>query len=73
MRRVSGWFGVDLGERRVGENASMIVWDGDPLKVTSAPIAMYLEGESLSLDSRMTALRDRYNPATQDDRPYKYR
>ncbi len=67
------WFGVDLGERRVGTDASMVVWDGDPLEVTSAPIAMYLDGREISLESRMTALRDRYSPVADDDRPYKYR
>ncbi|MEM7728042.1 MAG: amidohydrolase [Pseudomonadota bacterium] len=69
----AGWFGIDLGERRVGAPASLVVWDGDPLEVTSAPIAAYLDGETVSLDSRMKALRDRYNPARSDDRPSKYR
>lgn len=67
------WFGIDLGDMSVGSPASLVVWDGDPLEATSAPVAMYKDGEALSLNSRMTALRDRYNPSTQDDRPYKYR
>jgi imidazolonepropionase-like amidohydrolase len=67
------WFGVDLGLMRAGSAASLVVWDGDPLEASSAPIAMYKDGEALSLESRMTALRDRYNPTTDDDRPYKYR
>ncbi|MGB6318535.1 MAG: amidohydrolase, partial [Litorimonas sp.] len=69
----ASWFGVDLGERRVGADATMVVWDGDPLEVTSAPIALYMDGDEVTLSSRMTALRDRYNPALEDDRPYKYR
>lgn len=67
------WFGIDLGTMDVGSPASLVVWDGDPLEATSAPLAMYRDGESLSLESRMTALRDRYNPSIEDDRPYKYR
>ncbi|MGJ8559583.1 MAG: amidohydrolase family protein [Litorimonas sp.] len=67
------WFGIDLGDMDVGSPASLIVWDGDPLEATSAPVAIYRNGEALSLESRMTALRDRYNPTSEDDRPYKYR
>lgn len=67
------WFGIDLGTMDVGSPASLVVWDGDPLEATSAPLAMYRDGEALSLESRMTALRDRYNPTVEDDRPYKYR
>lgn len=69
----ASWFGIDLGEMRTGSAASLVVWDGDPLEASSAPVAMYKDGEALSLESRMTALRDRYNPTTEDDRPYKYR
>lgn len=67
------WFGIDLGDMDVGSPASLVVWDGDPLEATSAPVAMYKDGEALSLNSRMTALRDRYNPSVEDDRPFKYR
>ena len=67
------WFGIDLGSRDAGQAASLIVWDGDPLEVTSAPVAMYLDGVDISLESRMTALRDRYNPTVETDRPFKYR
>jgi len=61
----SSWFGVD--------ETSMVVWDGDPLEVTSAPIAMSIDGEEQSMSSRQKALRDRYNPTNEDDRAYKYR
>ncbi|WP_298912570.1 amidohydrolase [uncultured Algimonas sp.] len=69
----AGWFGIDLGRRAVGEAATMVVWDGDPLEVTSAPTAIFIDGEAVPMVSRMTALRDRYNPANADDRPHKYR
>ena len=67
------WFGIDLGSTTVGQPANLVVWDGDPLEVMSAPIAMYVDGSEVSLESRMSALRDRYNPSTNSDRPYKYR
>lgn len=67
------WFDINLGSIEAGQPASLIIWDGDPLEVMSAPIAMYSGGTEMSLDSRMTALRDRYNPSVNSDRPYKYR
>lgn len=68
----AAWFGIDstLSE---GSSASLVVWDGDPLEVTSAPIKMMLGGEDMPLSSRQTQLRDRYNPTTEDERPHKYR
>ncbi len=61
----SQWFKV--------RGRSVVVWDGDPLEVTSAPIAMSIDGTPQSMTSRQKALRDRYNPSTTDERPYKYR
>lgn len=61
----ASWFGVT--------DETAVVWDGDPLEVTSAPIAMSINGESQSMTSRQKALRDRYNPTNTDKLPYKYR
>lgn len=67
------WFGIDLGDMRTNSPANLTVWDGNPLDAMSAPIAIYKDGESLSLESRMSALRDRYNPLRRDEAPHKYR
>lgn len=58
-------FGVGdrLGALRQGFAADVVVWDGDPLQVTSAPTAVFIEGREQPLVSRQTMLRDRYNPA----------
>ena len=61
----SKWFGV--------KDKSVVVWDGDPMEITSAPLAMSINGTAQSMMSRQKALRDRYNPTKTDDRPYKYR
>ena len=61
----ASWFGVD--------ESSIVVWDGDPLEVTSTPIAMSIAGEEQPMTSRQKALRDRYNPTNQGDLPHKYR
>lgn len=67
------WFGLGGGSGSQGSEATLVVWDGDPLEVTSAPTDMFIAGQRQSLKSRQTALRDRYNPTSDDTRPHKYR
>jgi len=56
-------FGVtNLGRLERNYLADVVIWDGDPLQVTSAPTAVFIEGVEQSLTSRQTQLRDRYNP-----------
>lgn len=56
-------FGVgNLGRIERNYLADIVIWDGDPLQVTSAPTSVFIEGEEQSLTSRQTQLRDRYNP-----------
>lgn len=62
-----------LGQIRVGDKANLVVWDGDPLEVTSAPVAIFIDGKPQSLESRQTKLRDKYNPNNTDDKMYGYR
>ena len=67
------WFDLKGGSVSKGEDATLVMWDGDPLEVTSAPTNMLIAGERQSLESRQTALRDRYNPTSNDTRLHKYR
>ena len=67
------WFGLSGGSVAKGSEATLVVWDGDPLNITSAPTKMLIDGQPQSLKSRQTALRDRYNPTLEDTRPHKYR
>lgn len=57
-------FGVggQLGTLAPGRTADVVVWDGDPLQVASAPTAVFIAGREMPLTSRQTRLRDRYNP-----------
>jgi imidazolonepropionase-like amidohydrolase len=57
-------FGVGdrLGRLERGYLADIVIWDGDPLDVMSAPTAVFIEGEEQALASRQTRLRDRYHP-----------
>jgi imidazolonepropionase-like amidohydrolase len=57
-------FGVGnrVGRLDRGYAADVVIWDGDPLEVQSAPSAVFIEGVEQPLVSRQTRLRDRYNP-----------
>lgn len=60
-------FGVGdrLGRLERGYLADVVIWDGDPLEVMSAPDAVFIEGREQPLVSRQTRLRDRYHPNTR--------
>ena len=55
-------YGVDftLGSLAVGKQANFVVWDGDPLEVTSSAVQVYAAGRAIVMKSRQTELRDRY-------------
>jgi imidazolonepropionase-like amidohydrolase len=54
--------GEQLGRLERGYFADVVIWDGDPLEVMSAPVAVFIEGAEQPLVSRQTRLRDRYRP-----------
>lgn len=55
-------FGVAdrFGSIAVGRPADLVLWSGDPLDVTSLPQLVVANGKLQSLESRHSALRDRY-------------
>ena len=66
--------GVDeeVGSLRVGRVGDVVIWDGDPLELSSAPTAIYVDGVAQSLVSRQTRLRDRYLNPVEGDLPNAY-
>ena len=48
------------GEIKVGADATLVLWSGDPLEVMSNPDLVLINGKEYSLESRATRLRDRY-------------
>lgn len=48
------------GEIKVGADATLVLWSGDPLEVMSDPDLVLIDGQEYSLESRATRLRDRY-------------
>jgi cytosine/adenosine deaminase-related metal-dependent hydrolase len=55
--------GGEIGSLRAGRRADVVIWDGDPLDVTSLPQMVMIDGVQQPLENRQTKLRDRYlNP-----------
>ncbi|MGE0742264.1 MAG: amidohydrolase family protein [Hyphomonadaceae bacterium] len=55
--------GAQLGRLERNYVADVVIWDGDPLQVTSAPTMVFIGGQEQQLVSRQTRLRDRYHPS----------
>ncbi len=54
-------FGLpSYGEIKRGKTATIVVWSGDPLEVTSNPRHVFISGKEYDLESRSSRLRDRY-------------
>ncbi len=62
-----------LGSIEIGKIADIVIWDGDPLELTTRPEAVFINGEAQSLENRQTKLRDRYRDLTRGDLPHAYR
>ncbi|HWI86108.1 MAG TPA: amidohydrolase family protein [Sphingomonas sp.] len=53
----------EIGSLRPGRRADVVIWDGDPLELSSAPQAVWIDGVAQPMTNRQTRLRDRYlNP-----------
>jgi imidazolonepropionase-like amidohydrolase len=48
------------GTLEPGKDADVVIWDGDPLEVTSFPTAVFIRGRAMPMTSRQLELRDRY-------------
>ncbi len=72
-RNPAAIFGVDkdLGSLEVGKIGDVVVWDGDPLEVTTRPDAVVIAGQLMPMVSRQTELRDRYRDL-KTARPFAY-
>jgi imidazolonepropionase-like amidohydrolase len=63
---------AEIGSLRSGRRADVVIWDGDPLEASSAPITVYINGIVQPLDNHLTELRDRYRDAHVGDLPKAY-
>lgn len=64
--------GDRIGSLKPGRAGDVVIWDGDPLELASAPVAVWIDGVPQPLDNRQTKLRDRYATPTPDALPKAY-
>jgi hypothetical protein len=50
----------------------VVIWDGDPLEMESAPVAVWIDGIQQPIDNRQTKLRDRYATPAEGSLPKAY-
>lgn len=55
-----------------GAVADIVIWDGDPLELASAPIQVFIDGVEQPLTNHQTRLRDRYRDLDESDLPKAY-
>jgi imidazolonepropionase-like amidohydrolase len=64
--------GGEIGSLRPGRRADVVIWDGDPLELTSAVEAVWIDGVAQPLQNRQTRLRDRYRTPGEGRLPKAY-
>lgn len=55
-----------------GAYGDLVVWDGDPLEVSSAPVRVFIDGIEQPLDNHQTRLRERYRSLDESELPLGY-
>lgn len=53
------------GRIAIGQRADLVLWDGDPLEVTTTATQVWINGRAIGMHSRQTELRDRYLKAAE--------
>ena len=61
-----------LGSLKAGKAGDVVVWDGDPLELTSAPTHVLIDGVEQPLGNRQDRLRDRYRTPQEGALPKAY-
>lgn len=57
------------GSLEPGKDADLVVWDGDPLELTSYPEHVFIRGTEMPQDTRQLRLRDRYKELSREVPP----
>ena len=64
--------GNEIGSLQTGRRGDVVIWDGDPLEVTSGVEAVWIDGIRQSLETRQTRLRMRYANPKEGNLPKAY-
>lgn len=62
-----------LGSLEAGKAADLVLWDGDPLEVTTRAVAVFIDGRAMSMQNRQTRMLERYRTLDRGDLPFAYR
>jgi imidazolonepropionase-like amidohydrolase len=65
--------GREIGSLAPGRRADVVIWSGDPLEVSSAAEAVFIDGVRQPLDTHQTRLLQRYRDLSRRDLPEAYR
>ena len=69
--RAAGVDGV-IGSLRPGRVGDLVIWNGDPLELSSTPTAIWIDGKRQSLETRQDRLAERYMRAGEAGLPKAY-
>ncbi len=75
---ISSWpaeimgLGDEIGSLQPGRRADVVIWDGDPLELSSNVDVVLIDGVQQPLTSRQTRLRDRYLSIDERELPQAY-
>ena len=64
--------GDRLGSLKAGRAGDVVIWDGDPLELSSAAATVMIDGIEQPLGNRQQRLRDRYARPMEGDLPKAY-
>jgi imidazolonepropionase-like amidohydrolase len=64
--------GGEIGSLRPGRRGDVVIWDGDPLELSTGVEAVWIDGVRQSLENRQTRLRDRYRQPQEGSLPHSY-
>ena len=61
-----------IGSLRPGRRGDVVIWDGDPLELSTGVDAVWIDGVQQSLENRQTRLRERYRDPREGRLPNAY-
>lgn len=64
--------GSEIGSLQPGRRGDVVIWDGDPLEVTSGVEAVWIDGVRQPLETRQSRLRMRYAHPQEGNLPKAY-
>lgn len=64
--------GGEIGSLRPGRDGDVVIWDGDPLELGTAVVAVYIDGVKQPLHTRQDELLKRYLSPTEGALPKAY-